>query len=265
MSAAREPANTAGASGARRPDWHALFGPDADARHIARGPGRNEVALYIADTATWPVEVGPLQCLLDPTETARAARFRAARDRDRFIRAHALLRILLAGHVERDPAALRFATDAAGKPSLAALHAPAFSLAHSGDLVAIAVARRRAVGADIESARGVDDGGPIARRFFAAAENAALEALAPADRAAAFLIAWTRKEAALKARGTGIAGGLASVVTPITSTPGRAHAADGAGGYHVETVAVGDGGYASVAVPADAPPPVLHLVRIGAP
>jgi 4'-phosphopantetheinyl transferase len=50
----------------------------------------------------------------------------------------------------------------------------------------------------------------VATRFFSPSEVAELLALPPAERAAAFTAGWARKEAYLKARGSGLARPLAS-------------------------------------------------------
>src|SRR5690606_35615845 len=60
------------------------------------------------------------------------------------------------------------------------------------------------VGIDIELHRAIDDLQPLIDGYCSPAEIAALAALPPASRCIAFLGAWTRKEAALKAWGTGI-------------------------------------------------------------
>jgi 4'-phosphopantetheinyl transferase len=97
-----------------------------------------------------------------------------------------------------------------GRPALAATHASAldFNWSHSGDQALIAIGRRVAPGIDVERLRPRPRALEIARRYFSAEEAAALAALPPADREAAFLALWTAKEAVLKALGRGLAFGL---------------------------------------------------------
>ena len=60
------------------------------------------------------------------------------------------------------------------------------------------------IGVDLEFAREGREFTEIADRFFSQAESAELRALPPEARRAAFYRAWTRKEAYLKAWGTGL-------------------------------------------------------------
>lgn len=77
-------------------------------------------------------------------------------------------------------------------------------MSHSCDVALIAVARDREVGVDVERLRdGVDLEG-IARRFFSPTEVSALLALPQHHRQEAFFSCWTRKEAYIKARGSGL-------------------------------------------------------------
>ena len=142
--------------------------------------------------------------LLDEAENQRAARFRFDRDRRRFIAAHAQTRRVIGEHLGVDPAALRFATTRHGKPILAGDGIGlAFNLTHSGAVGYLAIASF-SVGIDVEQHRPFDDLQPLIDDYCSPAEIAALAALSPPARAAAFLGVWTRKEAALKAWGTGI-------------------------------------------------------------
>src|SRR4051794_5056382 len=63
-------------------------------------------------------EAHRLERLLVPAERERAARFRLARDRDRFVIARALLRIVLARYLDADPAHVVFGYSRHGKPFL---------------------------------------------------------------------------------------------------------------------------------------------------
>jgi 4'-phosphopantetheinyl transferase len=132
------------------------------------------------------------------------------------------VRVLLAGYVGIPAASLTFRIGPHGKPALdgsAACAGLEFNLSHSGDLALCAVTRARAVGVDVEAIRPDFATSEVARRFFAPAEVAALEALPPGERVAGFFACWTRKEAYIKARGTGIALGLDRF--EVSLAPGR--------------------------------------------
>ena len=155
-------------------------------------------------------EAASLAPLLSPEEEARAARFAFPRERDRFTVSRGRLRLLLARLAGGDPRGLRLETDAGGKPRLAEGRLR-FNVSHSGALWACAVALDREVGLDVEEVREDRDVERLAGRYFAPAEAGAILALPAAERSAAFHRCWTRKEAALKARGTGITVPLESV------------------------------------------------------
>lgn len=139
-------------------------------------------------------------------ERARAARFRRAADRRRYVTARETLRRLLGAYLDCSPADLRLALSPAGKPFLPEPVARGlrFNLSHGGALVAVAVAAGAEVGVDVEPRRPLDDLPGMARQAFAPAELAAWQALPPRLRPAAFFATWAGKEALLKAAGSGL-------------------------------------------------------------
>lgn len=84
------------------------------------------------------------------------------------------------------------------------------SISHCREAVAAAVSDSGAVGIDVESRRRVSPS--LMQRVCTAAELAEIEA--DADPTMCFLQLWTRKEAVLKCRGTGIRG-FGSMVTAL--------------------------------------------------
>ncbi|HEX7117826.1 MAG TPA: 4'-phosphopantetheinyl transferase superfamily protein [Longimicrobiales bacterium] len=143
---------------------------------------------------------------LSPDEAARAGRLRAARDRDRYIAARGSLRTVLARYLDADPAALRFDYGANGKPRLAGGgDAPLrFNLSHADELALIAVGRDAELGVDVERVRPLPGADAVAARVFPPTELSRWRALPEAERPLAFFTFWTRIEARLKARGSGI-------------------------------------------------------------
>jgi 4'-phosphopantetheinyl transferase len=167
----------------------------------------------------WRVRLAPLHAIraaleasLTPEEIKQAEAFRHAESRARFVGARAALRELLAAQLRLPPAAVRFVRTERGKPQLHPDHgAPLqFNVSHSGGLALLALARSVEVGVDVEVQHAVPQALDLAQRYFAPAEAAALEPLPEAVRAAAFLRLWTRKEAQLKATGSGLADSLAT-------------------------------------------------------
>lgn len=164
-----------------------------------------EVHVWRASLPVPPAELARYRDLLDPEERARTDRFRFPRHRDRFLAARATLRLILARYTMENPAGLRFEYGPHGKPSLAGEHELRFNMSHSGDLALYAVARAREVGVDLERHRDDVECDQIAHRFFSPAEVAALLALPAEVRRPAFFRCWSRKEAYIKALGTGLA------------------------------------------------------------
>lgn len=149
-----------------------------------------------------------LVALLDHGEQERVQRLRRPEDQDRFRLGRAALRQVLGAWLDRDPAALRFRYGPHGKPALDGVvdAAPHFNVAHSGNLILLAFHASSPVGVDVEQQRPDLAWAPLARRVLTPAECRLLERLPPERRPEAFLAAWCRLEARLKARGEGLAG-----------------------------------------------------------
>ena len=155
-----------------------------------------------------------LASLLDDTERERWAAYRRDADRERFLVGCGLAKTAIAactGQRAADVSLDRTCRQCGrphGKPAVRG-GGLELSVAHSGDLVAVAVAAAP-VGVDVEQldGRSYEPGGDnpasIARMVLAEAEQAALAAVHPSGRARAFLVAWTRKEAVTKATGDGL-------------------------------------------------------------
>jgi 4'-phosphopantetheinyl transferase len=207
---------------------------------------------------------------LDAREKARAAAFVFPADRHRYQVAHVMLRRVLAGHLGTDPSRLTFGRQPcptcggpAGKPVLTGLQGPAgelslpgdgtwpglsFSLAHSGEAVAIAVARGP-VGIDVER----EPDGCVCSLASAmhAGDAAIVEPLPEPERHHAVIRWWVRAEAVLKCAGTGIAHGMDAF--PVLGAPVRGWAA--AAGCSFAALSAPRGYQAALALPE------LRLIR----
>ncbi|MGV9554811.1 4'-phosphopantetheinyl transferase family protein [Streptomyces sp. NPDC003522] len=153
--------------------------------------------------------------LLDSVERARHEATVRPADKARFLVGCALSRVALGGLLGVPPAAVplrRVCPRCGGPHGKVELAVPQgspyadvdFSVTHSGEVVGVAVCRGAAVGLDVE-----DDGVPLdvdaaARAALGDGELRALYARPATGRRAAFLRTWTRKEAVLKALGTGL-------------------------------------------------------------
>lgn len=144
--------------------------------------------------------------VLDRGERAEAAAIADPERRVRHVRIRSFVRQTLAKCLDCDPLHLEFRRTSAGKPFIEAAPRCEFSLSHSGDWVALAVAPFE-VGVDIEARVPRIDPRLLAARFFSL-EDAAVIERAGGNFEREFLAQWVAKEAALKAAGTGIAGYL---------------------------------------------------------
>jgi 4'-phosphopantetheinyl transferase len=150
--------------------------------------------------------------ILDAAEQERAAKFRRSQDRRSYVAAHVALRSLLGARLGMPPEAVEFVRETCptcggphGRPAVAGggLH---FSLSHSGDLAMIGLAATT-IGVDVEKTPTLRTATETARMLHPD-ETAELQALGDDARAEAFGRAWVRKEAYLKALGTGLSRAL---------------------------------------------------------
>lgn len=165
----------------------------------------------VIDLWTWWLErptseVARLATLLSHDETARALRFVLARDARRYIVARASLRIVLGNRLGVPPDELTFDYNEFGKPHLAprdSTPTPHFNLSHSGPLAMLAICDRFPLGIDVEETKPLKE--DIAGYFFSRRERASLKRLPQNDYLNGFYRCWTRKEAFVKAHGSGLA------------------------------------------------------------
>ncbi|CAM2792655.1 4'-phosphopantetheinyl transferase family protein [Methylobacterium mesophilicum] len=162
--------------------------------------------IWVVDLALSPGQLERCASVLNAQERDRAARFMRAADRVRFQASHAALRLILGDALGLAPGEIRMEAGGAGKPRLTGPVQGAFdfNLSHSGERAVVGLARGVAIGVDVEAIRPIPDALRIARGHFAADEAAALAVHAPETVEAAFFGLWTRKEAVVKALGTGL-------------------------------------------------------------
>ena len=144
---------------------------------------------------------------LSADERSRAERFVFERDRRRFEVARGVVRAVLGAYLGREPATLRFDYGSAGKPELVPdAHdcRLAFNVSHSQAWGLVGVTDLETIGVDLEAVRDMADIEEIARRNFSPGEIAALLALPEHQRQDAFFRGWSRKEAYVKALGSGL-------------------------------------------------------------
>ncbi len=148
-------------------------------------------------------------------ERQRANRLIIPEVRRRWTASRAALRRVLAGYLELSPSSVSFGTGSQGKPFVTNPWKSRieFNLAHTRGRTLLAVTLERSIGVDLEQQRPVPQAVSLAARWYAGNEVKWLEGLPHENVASAFLWAWVKKEAYLKARGGGISAGLQSLDT----------------------------------------------------
>lgn len=152
-------------------------------------------------------ELSNLDRLTATDEIDRARRFVFPRDRLRYVAGRVALRLALAEVLERRPDGIKFTYNEHGKPRLADVSDWHFNLSHSGNVGVLAVGRADCVGEvgiDVERLAPVEDWQMLALANFSAQECQLIDGVPAEDRSRGFLSCWTRKEACVKAIGSGL-------------------------------------------------------------
>lgn len=185
------------------PEWAA----EATRQRSTRpSPSRPPLLLQL-DRRRWmrrSLADSPLLAWLTPEERQQAERLRQPQDRERHLLGRAGLRRVLGVWRRQPPHSVPLRSGTHGKPFCPG--GPQFNLSHSGDLILLAFHPAWPVGVDVEQLRPQLEWRPLAARLLGAAECRQLESLPASAQPQAFLQAWCRLEARLKAPGLGLAG-----------------------------------------------------------
>lgn len=202
------------------------------------------------------VEVWQYAAMLSDDETARSSRFHAARDRNRYIVRHGILRLLLSAYMGCEPPDIEIRIDSNGKPYV--MDQPhelaiQFNISHSAGLAMLAFGRCAGIGVDIERINDFESMRDVAALSFTSTELNELDNTPETDRIEAFFKLWARKEAVLKACGEGLL--LPATCVDVSSPFGdertwitRIREARPEGEYRLTDVAAAPGFAAALAV-----------------
>ncbi len=176
--------------------------------------------------------------VLTEPDIARGKKFVFERDRNRFLRSRYCVRSLLGAYLQMNPQDVPIAVGVHGKPFLPPSCRMAFNLSHSGDAGVFAIGRvagnadiedcmNNAIGIDIEAIRQPADIRQLAASVFSAVELKEFGALADDALSLPFFTCWTRKEAYLKAIGTGLMSEPRSITVGLQPIRQRLKLTDG--------------------------------------
>lgn len=193
-------------------DWKsdtALCRQGLDARRLASPP--EAFPMWLIDTANFKAR--SLEHLLSEDEHAAADRFRRPALRTRYIAAHSAMHVLLRDQYGIAPDAQSISRNRYGKPSLTQYPLLHFSISYSDRYVLMGINVGEPVGVDIEVLRLIDDASELMDTHFTQAEQAKIRSGGHSGTCVSrrFLDIWVRKEACLKAFGSGLTIPLNSV------------------------------------------------------
>ncbi len=148
---------------------------------------------------------------LDQDELTRFQRFSAPGQARRYLLSRCAMRQILSTYLSINPQDLNLSIQRGGKPVIASPDCDLqFNLSHTGDIGLLAVARRMAVGVDIEKIRPISHKHGIARRVFDPDEVSSIMETARQKQDGHFFQLWTCMEARQKCKGQGVFGNKVS-------------------------------------------------------
>ncbi len=165
---------------------------------------KHEVHLWKIRVNDFKIHLDYLQNLLTEDENKRAQKFRFKKDYNCYIVARGCLRILLSRYCKKKPNTIQFHYSDNNKPFVKQYPHIKFNVSHSGGVIIIGFTKDYEIGVDVEKLNLNLNHEEIATSFFSAEEINELTKLSIANRPQGFFNCWTRKEAFIKAEGSGL-------------------------------------------------------------
>ena len=183
-----------------------FFGPKT---RLAPNSGSGKVDLFYAETKELSASYSYLKNYVSKDEHARAGRFHSDKDRETYTTCHAALRLILSKCLKVKPLEIQYKYGINNKPGIAGdpIH---FNITHTRESFALAVSSDFYVGIDLEVINRDIDIYSIAKSFFSKKECEYIRKTEIGAKNRFFLL-WTRKEALLKALGTGMINNLSEI------------------------------------------------------
>ena len=183
---------------------------------------QDEIHIWLINLNESKSEINQIASLLSMDEFLRMERFRRKERRDSFAIVHGALHMILGNYLHVSPERINFKYDYHSKPTISPVTNNLnldFNLSHSAEYAVIGIARNRRIGVDLELISTDRLSGRIPERFFSLREVRSLRSLPEKLQLKAFFACWTRKEAYLKARGSGLSLPLAEFT--VSLAPGE--------------------------------------------
>jgi len=187
-------------------------------------PALNEIDIWTIPLDTNQNSTETLKSLLDTQELERHDKLHP-NHQYRYLVSHAACRDILGRYTNTPTKQIIYSKNNHGKPALIHDHPVYFNLSHSHDLAVLAISNHAEIGVDVEHLKSKPQWKKIAKRFFTKTEVSFLLDKPKEEQERFFFQVWTRKEAYIKAIGTGLSTSLSSfdvtaskTIKPLNST-----------------------------------------------
>lgn len=196
-------------------------------------PPENTIDIWQIDTNNNKNNLSTLTATLDQFELERYQKFHH-KFKHRYLLAHFACREILSSYLDLTAKDIVYIKNQHGKPELNHGQSFSFNMSHSHNMAVIAVSKSSKVGVDVEYLDRKPSWEKIAKRFFSKEEVKLLFKQPNNKQETTFFQIWTRKEAFIKALGTGFATPLSTFDTSITGTINRLDNTDTTDVWHAK-------------------------------
>ena len=169
----------------------------------------NELNVFYAETKHLSSRYLDIKRYITNDEALRANKFLFDEDRETYISCHAMLRLILANELNTNPSGILMINGKDNKPGLQG-NPVYFNITHTREAFALTISRHYYVGIDMEKVNPGLDFYSIVKTYFSKRESDFI-LQSESEAKNRFFLLWTRKEALLKALGTGIINELTQI------------------------------------------------------